>query len=879
MKTAFKELIKHINETDNLSLSDIHTLQQQEKALLQQHFANNADIQSLLKQHSLYIDALLCKLWRQLPLNKNCSIAIIAVGGYGRQEMHPHSDIDLLILLGHSLEPHHEVAISDFITQLWDLKFEIGQSVRTLEECLTEAENDLSIITNLIESRFLCGQKKLFNVLKQNITPDKFWDSPSFFQAKLEEQQQRYKRYGDTSYRVEPNLKEGPGGLRDIHMITWVTKREYDTLSLRELYDEELITQREYNGLIKARNFLWKVRFGLHLLANRKEDRLLLDYQRSLAHQFGYPSSEKDNSTVEKFMHDYFHTITRLGRLNELLIGIYREHILPLAAGQVQPINNWCEQQGNYLVVKRNTIFTEQPHTLLEIFHLLQTHPDIKGLAPQTTRLIHTHLPMIDDDYRHHPQHKDLFIKIMSESRGISYVLRRMSRYGILGRWIPAFGKITGLMQFDLFHAYTVDDHTLRLISNLRKYSNKASDTGSMEFSRCHAIFNTLPDPKLLYLAGLFHDIAKGRGGNHSELGAEYAYSFCRSHCLDTYSSSIVRWVIENHLLMSMTAQRKDVSDPEVIKIFAAQIVDPARLDYLYLLTIADIKATNPELWNGWKHSLLSALYQATHNLLTHGMPPASYVTLIEQKRESVLEQLPTHNISKKGGQQYCDSMGNDYLQHHCVKSILWQMTHIKNDNVYPIIQLRSNPSANTTFLFIYTPEKNHLFAKTTSVLQRLNYPVVAAYIMTTPNNFGLETLNLLNTNDTSLSTSNDHTRLINTLRNALTNTKSKPDSINDYRMPRQLKSFKQKTRITIEQDQEKQQTHLMLQTLDVPGVLSTLAKILADFKLQLISARISTLGEEAEDSFFLTTHDGKAVTDEKMLSHLQEAIYKKLNP
>ena len=329
MKTAFKSLIEHINKADHLSLSDLQLLQQQEKALLQLHFDNNTEIQSLLKQHSLYIDALLCKLWRQLPLNKNCSIAIIAVGGYGRQEMHPHSDIDLLILFGHRLEKHHEAAISDFITQLWDLKFEIGQSVRTLEECLVEAENDLSVITNLIESRFLCGKKELFNQLTQRISPNKLWDSARFFQAKLKEQQQRYKRYGDTSYRVEPNLKEGPGGLRDIHMITWVTKREYDTLSLRELYDEELITQREYNGLIKARNFLWKVRFGLHLLANRKEDRLLLDYQRSLADQFGYPASKKYNDTVEKFMHDYFQTIARLGRLNELLIGIYREHILP----------------------------------------------------------------------------------------------------------------------------------------------------------------------------------------------------------------------------------------------------------------------------------------------------------------------------------------------------------------------------------------------------------------------------------------------------------------------------------------------------------------------------------------------------------------------
>ncbi|MEE9352588.1 MAG: [protein-PII] uridylyltransferase, partial [Thiotrichaceae bacterium] len=656
-------------------------------------------------------------------------------------------------------------------------------------------------------------------------------------------------------------------------MISWVTKREYNTLSLHELYDLDLLTDKEYDSLISSRNFLWKVRYAIHLLAKRKEDRLLLEHQQALAKIFGY-HNDAANEAVEQFMHQYYQVITTMERMSELLLGIFRENILPVAADEQEvKINDWCIRNGNYIEITNPNIFLEQPHTLLELFNILQTTSGIRGLVPRTIRLIHSHLHIINDDYRAKRKHKEIFMQIMSESHGITYVLRRMNRYGILAAWIPAFANIVGRMQFDLFHAYTVDDHTLRVIRMMRRNS---VPEGAEDMPYESLIFKSLPDPKILYLAGLFHDIAKGRGGSHSELGAVDAYDFCRLHHLDYYDSHLVSWLVENHLLFSMTAQQRDISDPEVIQEFAQQMMSSIRLDYLYLLTIADIRGTNANLWNGWKHSLLQSLHKNTRRVLKHSLAPSSSAQLVEQKRESILEQLPIHTIDKDSGDQFCKRMGDDYLLNHSVDNILWQMSYIQTESVYPLIQLRQDKKRNTTALFIYTHGSDELFAQTTVVLGKLNINVVAAYIMQTPNGFSLETLHILDQENQPLTHSDTQTRLINALREEITS--NEPTQDYHYRMPRLLKAFDVKTQIHIEQDHEKQQTRITLRTIDVPGLLAKLSRIFYELEYRVVGARITTLGEEAEDIFYLTDFDDKPVVDEKKLQLLHDTLIEKID-
>ena len=535
---------------------------------LQQQFNQDADIYQLLKVRSQTIDKMLQDMWRQSQMDLSSSVSLVAVGGYGREEMHPASDVDLLILLADEPDSEAEEKLSAFVTYLWDLGLEIGHSVRTLDECVNEANDDLTVITNLIESRYLCGDKNLFEQLHSRISPDKIWNSAEFFKAKIEEQKKRYKRYGDTAYRVEPNLKDGPGGLRDLQTIGWIGLREYGIGSLKTLSeskDNDLLNPEEYQALIEARDFLWKVRFVLHQLTGRKEDRLLFDHQRHLAHSFGF-TNDANNESIESFMQRYYRTITQLERLNEILLGLLREHILQTNITSPVLINNFYSNQDNYLDLADQDLFKTHPHTILEVFHILQLVPELKGLTPKTIRELRRNIHLINGKFRDNSHNKQMFISIISEPHRVNFVLRRMNRYGVLAAYIPAFANIVGRMQYDLFHAYTVDDHTLNVVRNIRVLS---TEKGEKELPLCSEIFKTIKKPMLLVLAGIFHDIAKGRGGSHSELGAIDAQEFCQAHELSEADATTVSWLVKQHLLVSSTAQRKDINDLDVIKEFS----------------------------------------------------------------------------------------------------------------------------------------------------------------------------------------------------------------------------------------------------------------------------------------------------------------------
>lgn len=804
------------------------------------------------------------------------------MGGYGREEMHPASDVDLLLLLAEEPDEQSSQQLSDFVTTLWDFGLEIGHSVRTLDECVSESSKDLTIITNLIESRYLCGNEALFGQLHKKIAVDQIWPSTEFFNAKLAEQKQRYKRYGDTAYRVEPNLKDGPGGLRDLQTIGWIALREFGTHSLKELsrfnlVGFSLLNKEEYKTLIEARDFLWQVRFSLHQITGRKEDRLLFDHQRALAHSFGYTNDE-NNQSIESFMQRYYRTITQLERLNEMLLGLLREHILQ--SNKITPviINEYYSHVDGYLQLTPDTLFETHPHTLLEVFHIMQIVPEVKGLTPKTLRELKRHRHLINDEFRDNDHHKQIFINIMSEQQGITFALRRMNRYGVLAAYIPAFENIVGRMQYDLFHAYTVDDHTLNVVRNIRRLSTKE---GMEELPFCSKIFKNLQIPMILYLAGLFHDIAKGRGGSHSEKGAVDAFEFCISHGINRHDSDTVSWLVKNHLELSSTAQRKDITDPEVIQAVVDMVVIQPRLDYLYLLTICDIKGTNPTLLNNWKHSLLKDLYRATKRQLQSSHSASKNSTaLIERKKRAVIAQLQKHNIDQDSIEAFWERFDHRYILQHTVASLSWHISKIVTNNAEkPIIELLANEKNNSSLLFIYAKDDENLFIKITSILEQQNLNIVAARINTSKDGYVLDTLNLLTADNEMLILQEDQTQLIEKLRKNLSQQETdEPEyNFNQYRTPRQLKHFETPTHVYFNLDEARQQTIITITTADSVGLLTRISHVFNEQGLNIHDAKIATLGEMAEDIFHVTTKGGHIISDENMQEKIRNRIIEKL--
>ena len=841
---------------------------------LQKDFDKGVDINQILIKRSNLIDSLLVELWSENHLDKRDIASLIAVGGYGRKEMHPASDIDLLLLLNREPDTEEQELLSDFITVLWDLGLEVGHSVRTLEECLEEAKKDLTIITNLMESRFLSGNAELFHQLQEMIKPTSLWPSNEFFAAKIEEQKKRYKHYGDSAYRVEPNLKEGPGGLRDIQMISWVTQREYGTNSLSILVKKDIISQDELDTLIDGHDFLWKVRFVLHQLAGRKEDRLLFNHQRPLAHQFGFTVDE-NNQCIEDFMQQYYLTITSLERITEVTLGILREAICQ-SPEVATPINKHYLNRDGYLSLVDKNLFQTYPHALLEAFYMLQIIPKMKGMSPNTIRAIRDNLHLIDQDFRDNDVHKQIFMNIMSESQGITFVLRRMNRYGVLAAYIPAFANIVGRMQYDLFHAYTVDEHTLKVIRNVRRLSTRK---GVEELPFCSQIFNTLPKPQILYLAALFHDIAKGRGGSHSEKGAVDALEFCLSHGMSTYASHTVSWLVAQHLEMSSTAQRKDISDIDVITKFADIVSIPVRLDYLYLLTVCDISGTNPTLLNSWRHTLLKDLYSNTRrHLLSNGSATVTTEEILKEKKESTLQQLSRFNISDTDCQAFWDRLNDDYILQTPIDMLLWHARCIIPKSNQTVISIQQDSNNNSsTLLLIYAKNREDFFVRISSAIEQLRLSIVAARIhSTTDDRYALDTLHLLNTDGKPISDADDMALIVKAVRKTLDDPEFTLNT-QYYRTPRQLKYFNTPTRIRFAQNIKKQKTIITITTADSPGLLSRISQVFHKQGIHVHSARISTLGEQVEDIFHITLKNQQLLDDIEQQKQLEVAMQKHL--
>lgn len=838
-------------------------------------FEAGANATSLLALRTAVVDHLLTRLWDQ-NRSEFEGLALLAVGGYGRSELHPHSDIDIAILLpegGNKKQSQaRDEALSAWITSLWDLNLDIGHSVRTVSECKKQASSDITIITNLMEARLLCGSQPLFEDMQKIIQPANMWPSESFYEAKVEEQDQRYTRFQTNAYRLEPNIKESQGGLRDFQTIAWVCQRHFGTRSLEPLVESGLLEQQELVTIREGLELLWRIRYVLHHVSGRREDRLLFDYQKDIAHAFGF-TDDTNNRSIEQLMQQFYRTVMSLQRLNEIVLqGIGGIISGVTAASDIEPINDRFHLRNGFLEVSHDKVFEQHPTALLELFLIFGNTPEAVNVRSHTVRLIRAHLPDINDEFRHDPVAQNLFVKIFSNPNKLTRTVRMMNRYGVMAAYLPAFDEIVGRMQYDLFHIYTVDEHTILVIRNLRRM---ALPEFAHEFPHGSSVFEQIERPYVLYLTALFHDIAKGRGGDHSELGAEDVREFALSHRLPPADAELMEWTVRYHLLMSITAQRKDIDDPEEQLHFARQVGSIEKLNHLYLLTTSDIRATNPELWNSFKQSLLQSLYNHAYLILKRGLDnPLGTEDVIKRRQDHTRTLLDSTLNENDQVDKLWSSLGDDYFkQYQAIEIARHTEILIANENTpWPLVSIRYSHSRGSSEILIYTPDDNALFALITAVMEKLQLNILSASIHTTAHGFALDTFHVLDATNLPL----ESDEKVEQVRQSLIAELGRPREIpklGSQRPSRQLRYFSVSTQIEFS-DGESGFTDMRITAADRPGILSAIGQTLMEASVNVHAARISTLGERIDDVFSLSTQTGSPLSkdEQESLSHLLKA-------
>ena len=846
---------------------------------LDEHYRANDDIVKLILGRAWFMDQLLQCAWERYDWGNTNEISLLAVGGYGRGELHPHSDIDLLIITRDDDLTPFKQNISAFFTFLWDINLEIGQSVRSIAQCRQEALKDITVTTSVMESRTIVGPDDLRDEMIAQTQNSDVWPAKSFFDAKRDEQQARHDKYYDIDYALEPNVKTSPGGLRDIQTIAWIAKRYYKANQLADLVNLGFLNSNEYDQLAEGERLLWKLRYGLHLLAGRKEDRLLFDKQRDLAQMFGYVDDEK-SLAVEKLMQEYYRAVATLRALNDALLQHFDEAILRANEQEViEVINNRFQLRNDYIEIRYGDVFKRFPFALLEIFVLMAQNPRIKGVRAITIRSIRDSRYLINESFRKDLRNVTLFMELLRSPHELTSQLRRMARYGVLGLYLPEFGAISGKMQHDLFHIYTVDAHTLQVVENTRRFLLPEAEE---KFPIAAHIVRRLPKLELLYIAGLYHDIAKGRGGDHSTLGMVDGAEFCRLHHLSAWDTKLVSWLIGKHLLMSMTAQRMDIADPEVIHQFALEVGDKLHLDYLYALTVADINATNPTLWNTWRAALLRQLYLSTKRALRRGLEnPIDRADRIKDKQESASQKLTERGISEQEIEKIWSNIDDEYFVRESTANIAWHTEAIAKSNGIDTLILVEEPTDNytagATQIFIYTLNRSHLFASSAAAIGKLGLNIQDARIFTSSQNYCMNTYTVLENDGNPVQASAArHSQIVNLLREYL----SEPTRYlrgPDKRIARKLKHFSQHVETEIINSEDKPYTTIEINCPDKPGVLASIGKVFAEHNIQLQNARIATLGERVEDLFFVLDSEFQKITSSEEIDRLQNDIKQEL--
>ncbi|NOR19636.1 MAG: [protein-PII] uridylyltransferase [Xanthomonadales bacterium] len=874
-------LARHTGEPSNAELIRIlKTALARADQCLTEKFHNNEDVNQLVKARAWVVDQLVLFAWNSLiPAGENTSL--VAVGGFGRGELHPHSDVDLLILLDES-EPGEELraAIEAFVTLLWDAGFYLGHSVRSVEACVSEAKKDIATATSLMESRLLSGKRSMLEEMLDATTVDQVWSAAEFFDAKFVEQVNRHEQYHGTAYNLEPNIKEGPGGLRDIQMIGWVAKRHFSTQSLHTLVARGFLTESELQDLKDGRTFLWEIRFALHLLAGRGEDRLLFEFQRKIADHFfigdsSDPSDEgQSNIVVEQFMQRYYRTVMRLERLNEMLLQLFREELLLNKSVSSKDLGGDFQVTRGFLEVSDQELFERKPVAMMELFVLLAKNEEILGVRASTIRLIRDNLHRIDEEFRADPQARQYFFELFCQPSGVYTQLQRMNRYGVLAAFIPVFGNIVGRMQFDLFHVYTVDQHILFVVRNLRRFAYGKYRT---EFAHAAYIYRQIDHTELLYMAALFHDIAKGREGDHSTLGAQDALEFCRQMPMSEEHGELVAWLVEQHLLMSQTAQRRDISDPETIKAFCAIVTSQTRLDYLYLMTIADIAATSSKLWNSWKDSLLWELYSIASIALEEGTENIfDRNHRINESRENVRVLLQQKGIEPQAIESLWDSIPQSVFLSFSTDQLEWTAATVlkadPGDTV--LVAIREVEERGVSELLVNSPDYDGQFSAVTTVIDEIGLDVLSARVGATNSEKSFDLFQLMDRHAQPLNHI-DSERLKLRLLEVLEDS-SVPEPV-VRRLPRRLRPFKSTAKIRFSAAHGGDKTLMDLACSDRPGLLSNISAAMVTCGVRIHDARIATMGDRVEDAFILSDRED-APLNRKMRTQLLETLNETLS-
>ncbi len=842
------------------------------KATLCQEFGQKTNITAITRKLAVFIDTLLIQLFVKNKLDQGDNFCLLALGSYGRRELQLHSDIDLLLLHTAKISKSQLQRAQNFIQDCWDVGIEVSHQITTVHACAELASTDLSVISSIMDMFLLCGRGALMEELIYKTHPLHMWPSHDYFFAKQQEQKNRYAKYGETAYNLEPNVKHGPGGLRDLQLLLSISKRHFNIKKLADGISYGFITDKEYEELVYCQHFLWRARFALHMLAEKPEERLSFDYQVKLAQFFGYKDAPH-SLAIEQFMKDYFKVIKRNRELTEMLLQWFDETIVHHQKQKIIHLDNEFQLANSYIEVRHSLVFTQHPPSLLKLFLWIAKRPDIQGVRASTIRLIRQSLYLINKRFRDSPEVTDTFMNILKNGYNPYEALQRMNRYGVLAHYLDCFASVTGQMQYDLFHVYTVDQHTLFVIRNISRFTQEHYVT---QFPLCAKVMPLLDKPEILYLSALFHDIAKGRGGDHSELGAVEALSFAQRHHIEQEDTDLLVWLVRHHLLMSQTAQRQDIYDPKTVDHFCKLLPHPRYLDYLYLLTVADICGTNPTLWNAWKDSLLKELYRATKHVLHREQELLDEATLITTRKQAAMAILVEEGLASKTIDELWAQFKGRYFLHESPEVIARHTKAILNCTQFPLILIMPHHSQGGTEVFIYMPHRDERFTITTTVLSNHHVTIQEAAITTCNNDFDLDTYIILDEHNQAFFDEERSRAIQQALYTHLSDMNKLP-SISRKRLSRAQAHFKVKTQITYNEDDLNHHTRLFLVTNDRTGLLATISRVFLTLSLHLHNAKIGTAGERVEDTFYITNTNGHALTHEEQ-EELKHKLIHELN-
>lgn len=833
---------------------------------LRETFLQRSDTCKLLKDHARLVDRVLRGMWKESSMPS--STALVAVGGYGRGQLFPYSDVDVLVLVPALVDATMRTALERFLAALWDIGLEVGHAVRTLDECAADVAGDPTVRTSLLERRLVAGSRRLYDEFEETFEETLY--VAAYYAAKLLEQQQRHVKYHDAAYNLEPNVKESPGGLRDLQTVIWIARAAGHGKSWKELAAAGLITAGEAHAVARGERTISELRVRLHYLAGRREDRLVFDQQTALARQIGLVDSPTKRAS-EQLMQRYYRAAKLVRQVNTILLHNLHARIVP-SYTESRPINDEFVAIDELLHVTDELLFERRPAAMLDAFLLMQRNRDLKGISAITLRALWRNRKRIDAKFRADPANRARFLQVFREPLGITHELRRMHLFGILGAYVPAFGRIVGQMQHDLFHVYTVDEHILMVIRNLRRFTEAQH---AHEYPLCSRLIGDIERPELLYLAALFHDIAKGRGGDHSILGARDARRFCRDHGLVPEDVDLVAWLVENHLTLSLVAQKQDLSNPGVIEAFARKVRDERRLVYLYLLTVADIRGTSPKVWNAWKAQLLEDLFYATRRVLRGDSAQRSLQDSLQSRQIEARRLLRLYAVPDKAEDKLWKHLDTTYFQRHTAEEIAWHARHVywRISHPEPVVKARLARTGVGLQVFVYLHDQKELFARICGFFGRSGLSILEAKVHTTSHDYALDTF-MVNDPSSVEASYRERIQYVEHELGRILREQLPVESPPDGRVSRQLRNFPLSPDVRISPDD--QGTHFILEVVagDRPGLLARIAYVLAKANINVASAKINTLGERAEDVFLI---DGARLHNEQALLRLETALYEHL--